>query len=140
MNRYLQRLADSLIAGTLLSRDHFVGLDADEIHNSRYCSEFEEEWLRVSSELDELHENAPVSSDDSTCTARILEFSFKKAYEFTQDSDISGLVSDDFSLFCKALVANYHDPWLTGLFECYGAGKFPHRDVSSVQATIESLL
>ena len=46
-------------------------------------------------------------------------------YEFTNDSDLAGYVSDDFGLISDARLLGYNDLWLDKMVACYEKGSIP---------------
>lgn len=108
----------------LINQKLFEGVDLDLVLTSRDESAFETEWLRVSQMLDK----ADFSEADQQTIKQIEKAAFLRVYAVTQSKDfteLAPLISDDFGLFARALIAGIDDPWLNGLFASYKSGVIP---------------
>ena len=86
---------------------------------------FDTEWIRVYKAVESMKnaENYPEAEKENN--TKIREQVFRKLYEFTNDSDLAGYVSDDFGLISDARLLGYKDLWLDELIACYEKGIIP---------------
>ena len=50
---------------------------------------------------------------------------FKKIYDFTENSDLAGYISDDFDLMCRAYIVDLNDEWLAKVAHIYNEKRIP---------------
>ena len=61
--------------------------------------------------FDIIQENQ-IELDDCKLIDLIREKSFRTIYSLTHSSDLSGYISDDFELICKAYLIKLEDKWI----------------------------
>ena len=121
----LSEIADGISNGSIIQASAFEGLDIDSLLDQRDSPEFEDEWLRVSKEVQAKWSAYADSETEIGKIDRIRELAFKKCFEFTGESEISGYVSDDFELIAKASAMSFASPFLEEAMKKYLAGAIP---------------
>ena len=108
-----------------LEQIDFNTLDIEELLDNRDAEVFDTEWIRVYKAVESMKnaENYPEAEKENN--TKIREQVFRKLYEFTNDSDLAGYVSDDFGLISDARLLGYKDLWLDELIACYEKGIIP---------------
>ena len=108
-----------------LEQIDFNTLDIEELLDNRDAEVFDTEWIRVYKAVESMKnaENYPEAEKENN--TKIREQVFRKLYEFTNDSDLAGYVSDDFGLISDARLLGYKDLWLDELIACYENGIIP---------------
>jgi hypothetical protein len=122
----LDMLYDDIAQGNLVHKDMFRSKDLELFLDERDDSNFDDEWIRVFNKINELEMKNTIKSDLKNSIDRIREVSFKKAYEFTNNADLAGYVSDDMELIAKGILLEYQDKWLAAVYNLYKQKVFPH--------------
>lgn len=103
-------------------------IDLDKIDgwlDERDESEFENEYIRVTNELDELKKFSSISKEEEKKLASIAKIAFARSFQLSDSDEFASSVSDDLTLIGQALIFHYNDPWLTALFDSYRQNIFP---------------
>ena len=101
---------------------------ADDLLDARESRAFDREWIRCLSAVQDIEVEGELQTKNVTID-ELREWAFKRAYQVSGDAEIAAYVSDDFDLLARALQADYSDPWLAALWQCYRAGQFPCGDL-----------
>lgn len=103
----------------LLNQIDFSVLDIDKLLDGRESNVFDTEWIRVYKTVELLKNEENYFTAEKNSNSTIREIVFKKIYEFSNDGDLAGYVSDDFGLIADAELLGYKDDWLDKLISCY---------------------
>lgn len=103
----------------------FNNLDIDELLDNRELAVFDAEWIRVYNAVESLKNALNYSDAERENNSKLREQVFRMIYEFTNDSDLAGYVSDDFGLISDARLLEYSDLWLDKMIACYEKGSIP---------------
>ncbi len=98
--------------------------DINDILDGRDDEEFDSEWCRADSEIENLKNDGNYTSLNEIEHDEIC----KKAFFIMEDkfsSELSDYISDDFGLIYDSIVTGYHDAWLSKLIEAYQNGRIP---------------
>lgn len=109
----------------VLEQMDFNTLDIDDLLDNRDAAVFDAEWIRVYKAVESMKHAENYSEEDKENNIKIREQVFLMIYEFAEDSDLAGYVSDDFGLISDARVLGYQDLWLDKLVACYEKGMIP---------------
>lgn len=88
---------------------------------ARYEKDFESNWMLRFSRV----RHCLIAADTQRLIDKVREQSFKAAWNATRNSELSGLVGDDFELIVRFREASIEDPWTDSLLDCYRNGRFP---------------
>lgn len=108
-----------------LEQIDFNNLNIDELLDERDLAVFDTEWIRVYNAVESLKNAENYSEAESKNNNKLREQVFRMIYEFTNDSDLAGYVSDDFGLISDAKLLGYSDCWLNKMTACYEKGRIP---------------
>ena len=127
--------------GALLGPNTFANLepeDVDEILNARDRPAFEVEWLRAAEQMDAVN----LSETEAAGLLHLREKTFRTTDRaFSDVSEASGYISDDFELIGKAIAGHRENEFLAGLLEGYLKGQIPHTViVPSPGVTLRSMV
>jgi hypothetical protein len=108
--------------GRLLSARHTASVDDSHL-DQRDRSHFADAWMASHSRV----ESAAVRLSPVLRHAvdQIRELAYRHTFNWTQNPDIAGYVSDDFGLIAGAVAAGVEDTWVEGLLDSYAAGRVP---------------
>ena len=111
---------------SLLHRSAFADADLDAILDQRDLGDFEDDWIKAAEDV-QYHWEKFADAESTTGTIdQIRELAFKKCYDYTEESEIAGYVSDDFELMAKASAMSLDSPYLEGMMKTYSDGGVPH--------------
>ncbi len=104
----------------IINKKTFSG-NIDDLLSMRDEVEFDSEWMRVYSVLEEY------SFDDETerDIDEVRQAAFETAYALSNSDEIAGFVSDDFEMICRAYVIGLEDKWMNALVRSYTEHRFP---------------
>ncbi|MEM7602072.1 MAG: hypothetical protein AAF357_11740 [Verrucomicrobiota bacterium] len=123
------KLADipgSISDESVLHRSAFVDADLDAILDQRDLDDFEDDWIKAAEDV-QYHWEKFADAESTTNTIDLIrEAAFKKCFEYTEESEISGYVSDDFELMAKASAMSLDSPYLKNMMKVYSDGGVPH--------------
>lgn len=109
----------------VLEQMDFNDLDIDDLLDNRDLAVFDTEWIRVYNVVESLKNEGNYSEEENKNNTKLREQVFQMIYEFTNDSDLAGYVSDDFGLISDARLLGYNDLWLDKMVACYEKGSIP---------------
>ncbi|MBR3833836.1 MAG: hypothetical protein IKJ73_05935 [Lachnospiraceae bacterium] len=109
----------------VLEQMDFNDLDIDDLLDNRGLAVFDTEWIRVYNVVESLKNEGNYSEEENKNNTKLREQVFQMIYEFTNDSDLAGYVSDDFGLISDARLLGYNDLWLDKMVACYEKGSIP---------------
>ena len=109
----------------VLEQMDFNDLDIDDLLDNRDLAVFDTEWIRVYNVVESLKNEGNYSEEENKNNTKLREQVFQMIYEFTNDSDWAGYVSDDFGLISDARLLGYNDLWLDKMVACYENGSIP---------------
>lgn len=109
----------------VLEQMDFNDLDIDDLLDNRDLAVFDTEWIRVYNVVESLKNEENYSEEENKNNTKLREQVFQMIYEFTNDSDLAGYVSDDFGLISDARLLGYNDLWLDKMVACYEKGSIP---------------
>jgi hypothetical protein len=104
----------------VLSEHILSTCDWDELLDARDRDEvFEAQWLRVNAEINNLMQTLLVEEELHQLVEDIRRESFLSISRATSQHELACYVSEDFGLIAGAVMADYDDPWLNGLWMAY---------------------
>ncbi|HKO41945.1 MAG TPA: hypothetical protein VJU84_01540 [Pyrinomonadaceae bacterium] len=104
----------------VLPKQLLSAYDWDDLLNARDGDEvFEAHWLRAHAEIDSRVSNVKVEDELHQVAEDIRRESFLAVSRATGQHELASYVSDDFGLITGAVIADYEDPWLNGLWMAY---------------------
>ena len=117
----LKRLNEKILNNDFLDKKYLQAIDIDELLDLRDNKEFDDEWVRVFEKTKEYS----IKSETVEQINEIRENVFKKIYDFTENSDLAGYISDDFDLMCMAYIVDLNDEWLAKVAHIYNEKRIP---------------
>lgn len=123
----IKTLLDSLRSLDIIS---YTEDDINDILDGRDSDDFDSEWCRVDSEIEEFKNADNYTSLNEKEHDDICKEAFF-IIENKLSSELSDYVSDDFGLIYDSIVVGYHDPWLSGLIGSYQKLRIPSGDLFS---------
>lgn len=96
--------------------------DWDEALDQRDRGEFDASWVESNECLKKLDYQIP--TDEMEISA-LREFSFKKVFRLTQNSEAASYVSDDIGMIGEAIAKGHVSEWVARLLDLYRKGEFP---------------
>ena len=96
--------------------------DWDEALDQRDRGEFDALWVESNEYLKKLDYKIP--TDEMEISA-LREFSFKKVFRLTQNSEAASYVSDDIGVIGEAIAKGHVSGWVAKLLDLYHKGEFP---------------
>ena len=125
----------------LLSEQLLAAYDWDDVLDTRDRDEdFEAQWLRVHSEVNKLLRVEKVESEVQQLAADIRRESFLAASKTTNQHEIASYISDDFGLIAGAVMTDYDDPWLNGLWMAYKGQGLPKPPIEEYAGKLPNLI
>ena len=111
---------------SVLHRSAFADADLDAILDQRDSGDFEDDWIKAAEDV-QYHWQEFTDAESMTGAIDLIrEAAFKKCFEYTGESEISGYVSDDFELMAKASAMSLDSPYIKGMMNVYSDGGVPH--------------
>ena len=117
----LKRLNEKILNNDFFDKKYLQAIDIDELLDLRDNKEFDDEWVRVFEKTKE----QSIKSETVEQINEIRENVFKKIYDFTENSDLAGYISDDFDLMCMAYIVDLNDEWLAKVAHIYNEKRIP---------------
>ncbi len=117
----LKRLNEKILNNDFFDKKYLQAIDIDELLDLRDNKEFDDEWVRVFEKTKEYS----IKSETVEQINEIRENVFKKIYDFTENSDLAGYISDDFDLMCMAYIVDLNDEWLAKVAHIYNEKRIP---------------
>lgn len=117
----LKRLNEKILNNDFFDKKYLQAIDIDELLDLRDNKEFDDEWVRVFEKTKEYS----IKSETVEQINEIRENVFKKIYDFTENSDLAGYISDDFNLMCMAYIVDLNDEWLAKVAHIYNEKRIP---------------
>lgn len=117
----LKRLNEKILNNDFFDKKYLQAIDIDELLDLRDNKEFDDEWVRVFEKTKEYS----IKSEAVEQINEIRENVFKKIYDFTENSDLAGYISDDFDLMCRAYIVDLNDEWLAKVAHIYNEKRIP---------------
>lgn len=117
----LKRLNEKILNNDFFDKKYLQAIDIDELLDLRDNKEFDDEWVRVFEKTKEYS----IKSETVEQINEIRENVFKKIYDFTENSDLAGYISDDFDLMCRAYIVDLNDEWLAKVAHIYNEKRIP---------------
>ncbi len=102
-----------------LEKIDFSQIDCDEVLHARDIEVFDNEWMRVYDEIENMKTEKNYTTDQKKKSDDVRERCFKKVYKLSDNGEISGYISDDFGLIIDSEIVGYTDKWLNKLIESY---------------------
>jgi len=121
MKDMLKRLNEKILNNDFFDKKYLQAIDIDELLDLRDNKEFDDEWVRVFEKTKEYS----IKSETVEQINEIRENVFKKIYDFTENSDLAGYISDDFDLMCMAYIVDLNDEWLAKVAHIYNEKRIP---------------
>lgn len=112
-----------------LDKIDFSNIDIDMILDNRDNNPFDNEWVRVYNDIEELKTEKSYTDEDKKYSSDIREKAFTKIYELSDDGELAEYISDDFGLIADSQIVNYTDIWLENLISCYENATIPSGDL-----------
>ncbi|TQR34822.1 hypothetical protein [Brevibacillus brevis] len=98
-------------------------VDWDAKLDARDAVEFDVAWISSYKKVDQ------VAPSENTVIREIREFVFKQTFQITQNSEVAGYASDDFSLISKAFENKINIEFIHKLWDSYLQGEFPNSSI-----------
>ena len=117
----LKRLNEKILNNDFFDKKYLQAIDIDELLDLRDNKEFDDEWVRVFEKTKEYS----IKSETVEQINEIRENVLKKIYDFTENSDLAGYISDDFDLMCMAYIVDLNDEWLAKVAHIYNEKRIP---------------
>jgi len=114
--------------------------DYDDILDNRDSDEFSNKWMEVYDQVSTISKNNSIDTEYAQIIKRLRERTFKTIFEHTQSSDIAAYLSDDIALLLEAIVCNYNNSWLNGLWKKYSEGEIPQGKIVLVEGRLDQLI
>lgn len=114
--------------------------DYDDILDNRDSDEFSNKWMEVYNQVSTIIKNNSIDIEYVQIIKRLRERTFKTIFELTQSSDIAAYLSDDIALLLEAIVCNYNNSWLNGLWKKYSEGEIPQGKIVLVDGRLDQLI
>lgn len=114
--------------------------DYDNILENRDSDEFSKKWMEVYDQVSMIFKNNSIDPGYAQIIKRLRERTFKAIFEHTQSSDMAAYLSDDIGLLLEAIVCNYNNSWLNGLWKKYSEGEIPQGKILLVDGRLDQLI
>ncbi|MEK4424946.1 hypothetical protein [Solibacillus sp. FSL K6-1523] len=114
--------------------------ECDALLDSRDSDAFSNKWMEVYGEVRGVLGNSTVDIYYTQKIESLRERTFKAILEHSQSSDLAAYLSDDIALLLEAVLCNYNNSWLNGLWKEYSAGKIPHGKLLLVDGRLEQMI
>lgn len=102
------------------------GIDLDKALDDRDQAVFDQEWLRVFHQVEELKKERMEEYNKAKLECdKYRQEAYIRIYNACENSDISACVSDDIGLIYDAEFLQYSDVWLDALISSYQNIVFP---------------
>ena len=125
----------------VLSEQILSAYDWDDLLNARDGDEdFEAHWLRANSEINRRISNLKVEDELHRLADDIRKASFLAVSRATGQHELASYVSDDFGLITSAVMADYEDPWLNGLWMAYKNRGVPKPPIAEHTGRLSELI
>ena len=125
----------------LLSEPLLSAYDWNDVLDTRDSDEvFEAKWMRINSEVNQLLRVEKVESELQQLAEDIRRESFLAASKATNQHEIAAYISDDFGLIAGAVMTNYDDPWLNGLWMAYKGQGLPKPPIEEYSGKLPNLI
>lgn len=106
----------------LFDREYLLALEIDEVLDLRDDDDFSENWMRIYNEL----QKYKLEEEEKNKITEVIKGIFLLVYEFTNDGELAGEISDDFELICIAYNFGFEDVWLSSMANIYANKKIPY--------------
>ena len=130
----------SLVTPDLLARCFSKQVDCDEVLDDRDLPEFEENWLRVYTQLEQMKSRSPLGEGKKQLLDQVREDVYKGVFSLTEAPEVAGAVSDDFGLICTAALVDFSDDWLNALWAAYRDGTIPTSQLDPIPGSLGDLV
>ena len=117
----VSRLRSWIGAGRLITERTLAVEDIATTLDDRETADFDGEWKRVYRQIGEV----PLANDVLEELDALAAETFRRCYEHADGGQLAPYVSDDFDLLARALLLNFDDAWLRGLWHSYAHERFP---------------
>lgn len=114
--------------------------DYDDILENRDSDDFSKKWMEVYDQASMIFKNNSIDPGYAQIIKRLRERTFKAIFEHTQSSDMAAYLSDDIGLLLEAIVCNYNNSWLNGLWKKYSEGEIPQGKILLVDGRLDQLI
>ncbi len=114
--------------------------DYDDILENRDSDEFSKKWMEVYDQVSMIFKTNSIDPGYAQIIKRLRERTFKAIFEHTQSSDMAAYLSDDIGLLLEAIVCNYNNSWLNGLWKKYSEGEIPQGKILLVDGRLDQLI
>ncbi|MNI45281.1 hypothetical protein D3C73_997000 [compost metagenome] len=91
----------------------------------------------VYDQVSTISKNNSIDTEYAQIIKRLRERTFKTIFEHTQSSDIAAYLSDDIALLLEAIVCNYNNSWLNGLWKKYSEGENIMRIIAATDSDFD---
>ena len=102
--------------------------------------DFEAHWLRADAEINSRLRNLRVEDELRRLADDIRRESFLAVSRATGQHELASYVSDDFGLITGAVMADYEDPWLNGLWMAYKSRGVPKPPIAEHTGKLSKLI
>lgn len=132
----LSKLLRKIISGNMFKPEMFDNLDENFVLDSRDDFVFENDWLRVSNDLEEQE----INSEYNDLIHEIAKQSFITVYNITGSDELASYISDDFELISKAIILGYNDAWMNSLILSYANQIFPYGKLELIEISVNEVV
>ena len=131
----LEKIRQVLMDGKFLGGGDLHEIDLDEILDTRKEESFDSFWINSFKKFESL----PLSELDREEIDKIRELAFKQTHKFTDNSELSAYISDDFELISRAIIVEADDPFINSLWSSYRSGIIPHGEIELIEGKINKI-
>lgn len=114
--------------------------ECDDILDNRDSDEFSNKWMEVYAEVRKKLKNSTVDTCYTQKIESLRERTFKAILEHSQSTDLAAYLSDDIALLLEAVLCNFNNSWLNGLWKEYCEGKIPYGKILLVDGRLDQLM
>jgi len=122
----VEEIITGLSEGFLIQASAFESIDFDTLLDQRDSADFEDDWIRAAEEIQLYWGDFEGANVIEIKIDQVRELAFKKCFEVTEHSEVSGCVSDDFELLAKVSAMAIDLPYLEQMLKIYLKGEIPH--------------
>ena len=134
-------IKQGITEGRLLPAQILDVYDCDEVLDQRdNDSDFEKQWLRINAEIKKLLQDRNVEYEIQQLAEDIRRESFLAISRVTVQHEIASYISDDFGLIAEALMVEYDDPWLNGLWVAYKNHRLPTPPIKEIFGELANMI
>ena len=141
MKEILQIVKRMIAEQQVLPEQLLSASDCDELLNARDGDEdFEAHWLKAHAEINSRVGIVKVDDELHRLAEDIRKESFLAVSRATGQHELASYVSDDFGLIAAAVMADYEDPWVNGLWMAYKNRGLPKPPIAEHTGKLSELI